>query len=322
MDSIFSVFSLDLLRATVRLATPILLPALAGMLSDRAGVLNLALEGMMLLGAFLSIVAAFWLKSTYLGVLVGMASGGLLGAFFFFLYKRYKVDLVVLAIALNLFIQEMTVFALRTMFGNVGSWSDPSIKQLPEIAIPLVKDIPLLGPALSGYNAIVYFSWFAVIAFNVVLFHTRFGRHLRAVGESQSAAEAVGINVTKVKLFALVIGGSLAALGGAFLSVGHLTEFTRNISNGRGWIGLSAALFGFDYPVGVFLASMVFGGADALAIKLQATTQIPSSLVQFFPNLFTIIALVLVALRIKGGEYFARIGFRRRMSAELGKGRK
>jgi general nucleoside transport system permease protein len=322
VDSVFDAFSLDLLRATVRLATPILLPALAGMLSDRAGVLNLALEGMMLLGAFLSIVAAFWLKSTYLGVLVGMASGGFLGAFFFFLYKRYKVDLVVLAIALNLFIQEMTVFALRTMFGNVGSWSDPSIKQLPEIAIPLVKDIPVLGPVLSGYNAIVYFSWFAVLASQVLLFHTRFGRHLRAVGESQAAAEAVGINVTNVKLFALVIGGSLAALGGAFLSVGHLTEFTRNISNGRGWIGLSAALFGFDYPAGVFLASMVFGGADALAIRLQATTQIPSSLVQFFPNLFTIIALVLVALRIRGGEYFARLGFRRRMSAEIGKDRK
>lgn len=322
MAALTDVFTLDLARATIRLATPILLPALAGMLSDRAGVLNLALEGMMLLGAFLSIVFAFVLKSTYLGVLVGMASGGLLGAFFFFLYKRYKVDLVVLAIALNLFIQEMTVFALRTIFGNVGSWTDPSIRQLPEIALPLIKDVPVLGPLLSGYNAIVYFSWVAVLVFHFVLFRTRFGRHLRAVGEAQGAAEAVGIDVARVKLFALVIGGSLAALGGAFLSVGHLTEFTRNISNGRGWIGLSAALFGFDYPVGVFLASLVFGGADALAIKLQATTHIPSSLVQFFPNLFTILALVLVALRIRGGEYFARLGFRRRMGAELEKGRK
>ena len=317
MDILVDLFTLDLIRSGVRLGTPIILAAVGGALCNRAGVLNLALEGKMLLGAFLGILAAFFLKSSFLGVLVAALSGGVLGAIFAFLYLRYEVDLVILAIAINLFIAEMTVFFMRTFLGNVGTWSDPSIEQLPDLALPGIHNLPVLGRVLSGYNGIVYFSWVAVLATYFVLFYTKFGRHVRAVGENQEAAETVGINVARVKVFALIISGALAAMGGAFLSIGHLTLFTRNMSNGRGWIAITAALFGFSHPIGVFLTGMFFGLADAFAIRLQTTTNVPPSLVQFLPHIFTLLAIILVAVRTRAVETLARRAFRLRAQREI-----
>ncbi len=188
---------------------------------------------------------------------------------------------------------------MRVMFGQVGTWSDPSIVQLPDIELPIIKNIPVLGELLSGYNIIVYAAVILSVAGYFVLFHTKFGRHIRAVGENIEAARTVGINVNRVQIFALVISGALAALGGAFLSVGHLTLFTRNMSNGRGWLGISAALFGFNHPIGVYFSGLFFGFADAAAIRLQNVTELPPSLVQVLPFIATIVALVLVALRSK-----------------------
>ncbi len=311
------ILTLAVIRSGIRLATPIILAAIGGALCNRAGVLNFALEGMMLFGAFSGIVAAFLLGNTYLGVGVAVIAGGLIGAVFAFLYLRYKIDLVILAIAINLFISDMTVFFLRTAFGAFGSWSDPSIKQLPDIDIPLLNQIPILGDLLSGHNVIVYASWIASVAAYSVLFHTKFGRHIRAVGENQAAAETVGINVASVKFFALVISGSLAALGGAFLSVGHLTLFTRDMSNGRGWLGITAALFGLNHPIFVFFTGLFFGFADAFAVRLQTVTTIPPSLVQFLPNVAALVALTLVGLRGKLRESLARRQFRLRARQPL-----
>jgi len=317
MEILFELFTPDLVRSGVRLATPIILAAIGGALCNRAGVLNLALEGKMLLGAFLGILAAFFLKSSTLGVLVAALAGGLMGAIFAFLYLRYKVDLVILAIAINIFIAEMTVFFMRTFLGDVGTWSDPSIEQLPDIAVPVIQDLPVVGRMLSGYNGLVYLSWFAALAVYFILFYTKFGRHVRAVGENQEAAETVGINVPRVQVFALTISGALAAMGGAFLSIGHLTLFTRNMSNGRGWIAITAALFGFNHPIGVFLTGMFFGFADAFAIRLQTTTDIPPSLVQFLPHIFTLLAIILVAVRSQAAELLVRRAFRLRAQQEI-----
>lgn len=313
MEGFTDVFSIALLSSGIRLATPILLAALGGAICNRAGVLNLALEGKMLLGAFLGIAAAYYLGNTNLGILVAMLAGGLLGAIFAFLYLRYEVNLIILALAINLLILELTVYFMRVLFGNVGSWSDPSIQRLPDIALPVVGSMERLGPLLSGYNWIVYFSWFAVVATYLIMFHTRFGRHLRAVGENQDAAESVGINVTRVQVFALVISGMLAALGGAFLSVGHLTLFTRNMSNNRGWAAVVAAIFGFNHPIGAFIASLFFGFADAFAVRIQTTTDLPPNLIQMLPHFATLLALILVGLRQKLGVIMTRRRFMRDM---------
>ena len=310
MEGFIDVFTIQLLNSGIRLATPIVLAALGGALCQQAGVLNLALEGKMLMGAFLGIIASFFLGSTYLGILAAMLVGGFLGWLFAFLYHRYEVDLVILAIALNLIILELTVYLMRIMFGQVGTWSDPSIVRLPDINIPIIKDIPLLGGILSGYNSIVYFSWFAAIALYIILFHTKFGRHVRAVGENKDAAETVGINSRRVQMFALIISGALAALGGSFLSVGHLKLFTRNMSNGRGWVAITAALFGMKHPIGTLFAGLFFGFADAFAVRIQNVTNLPPNLVQVLPHFATLVVLIIVALREKIAQGLARSRFR------------
>jgi general nucleoside transport system permease protein len=316
MEGFFSVFTVELLSSGIRLATPILLAALGGAICNQAGVLNLALESKMLLGAFVGILAAYYLGNSYGGLLVAMAAGGLLGLLFAFLYHKYNVDLVILAIAFNLIIVELTVFVMRALFGNVGSWSDPSIVRIPDIQIPLIKDIPVLGPVLSGYNIIVYFSWLVTIVMFIFLYKMHGGRHLRAVGENKSAAETVGINAILLQTLALVISGALAGLGGAFLSIGHLKLFTRNMSNGRGWIAIAAAMFGVNHPVGVFLASLFFGFADAFSVRIQNVTELPPNLVKLLPNLATLLVLIIIALRGKLALSMARRRFRAQLRAE------
>jgi simple sugar transport system permease protein len=317
MTGLSELLTLDLLRSGLRLGTPIILAALAGGLCHRAGVLNLALEGKMLLGSFVGILAAFTLGSSQMGVLVAASAGAALGAIFAFLHLRYQINLIILAIAINIFIAEMTVFFMRTYLGDVGTWSDPSIRQLPDLRLPVLHALPGIGPALSGFNIIVYLSWLGAAGMYFVLFHTRFGRHLRAVGENQEAAEAVGIKVRRVKVFALVISGALCGMGGAFLSIGHLTLFTRNMTNGRGWIGLTAALFGRNHPLAIFLAGAFFGLADAFAVRLQTTTNFPPSLAQFIPQFLTLLALIAVGLRARLHETLARRAFRLRAQREV-----
>ncbi|HEC22685.1 MAG TPA: ABC transporter permease [Chloroflexi bacterium] len=315
MGNFTDILTFQLLNSGIRLATPIILAALGGALCNRAGVLNLALEGKMLLGAFLAIVVAFYVGNTYIGIVIAMMAGGLLGLLFAFLYHRYEVDLIILAIALNMLILELTVYFMRVLFGQVGSWSDPSIQRVPDIQIPVLKNIPVLGDILNGYNFIVYFSWFAAIALYFILFHTKFGRHVRAVGENKEAAETVGINSRRVQTFALVISGMLAAMGGAFLSVGHLKLFTRNMSNGRGWTAITAALFGFNHPIATFFTGLFFGFADAFAVRIQNVTDLPPNLAQLIPHFTTLVVLVLVALREKVGQMLARRRFQTQLQS-------
>jgi simple sugar transport system permease protein len=291
------------------------LAALGGALCNQAGVLNLALEGKMLLGAFVGILAAFYIGNSYAGLIVAMIAGGLLGLLFAFLYHKYRVDLVILAIAFNLIIVELTVFVMRAQFGNVGSWSDPSIERLPDIEIPLIKDIPFLGPLLSGYNIVVYFSWLVVIVMFIYLYRMKGGRHLRAVGESR-APQRRWASMPFFQTLALVICGALAALGGAFLSIGHLKLFTRNMSNGRGWIAVAAAMFGVNHPVGVFFASLFFGFADAFAVRIQNVTDLPPNLVKLLPNVATLLVLIIIGLRSKIALSMARRRFRAQLRAE------
>jgi simple sugar transport system permease protein len=313
MEGFFDVFTIQLLNSGIRLATPIILAAMGGVIAEQSGVLNLALEGKMLLGAFLGIVMAYFLGNTYLGILVAMVAGGLLGLIFAVLYHKYEVNLIILAIALNMIILELTVYLTRVLFGQVGTWSDPSIVRLPDLEIPLIKDIPMLGELLSGYNAIVYFSWFISIVLYIVLFHTKFGRHIRAVGENREAAETVGINSRRIQTISLILSGMLAALGGAFLSVGHLKLFTRNMSNNRGWTAIAAVLFGVKHPIYTFLASLFFGFADAFAVRVQNVTDLSPNLVELLPNFATLLVLVLVATREKIQVALARARFRSKL---------
>ncbi|GHT77485.1 ABC transporter permease [Spirochaetia bacterium] len=307
MEQFFGFFTINLINSAVRLATPIILASLGAALCNKAGVLNLAIDGKITVGAFVAIVTTYCLRnytafgmahpaaSTLLGVLSAMMIGALLGLFFAWLHVSFRVDLVVLAIAINILALEVTVYLMRVLFKQSGTWSHPSIVQLPPIHLAGLASIPVLGRLLSGYNIIVYVSWLCAILFSIMMYRTRFGRRLQAVGENPEAARSAGISVKRVQYTALIISGVLSGLAGAFLSVGHLTLFTRDMSSGRGWIGNAAALFGFNTPGGSFLAGLFFGFADAVALRLQNVTKIPPYIVQIMPYVMTLVILAVVS---------------------------
>lgn len=309
MNGILDIITLNVLQSAIRLATPVILAALAAAICNKAGVLNLGIDGFITMSAFVAIVATYLVRnftsfginhpvaSTYIGVLIAVVFGGLLGLMFAFFKVRYKVDLVVLAIATNMLAVEVTVYIMRTVFHQAGTWSDPSIVQLPAYDLPLISRIPVLSELLSGYNLIVYLTWIIAIVFGVVMHKTRLGRHITATGENEKAALSVGINTPRIKYSALIISGMLSGLSGAFLSVGHLTLFTRDMASGRGWLANAAALFGFNNPGGSFLAGLFFGFADALALRLQNVTKIPPTIIQLLPYVLTLIILSFVSYR-------------------------
>lgn len=297
MTDFLDAFSIELIRSSIRLATPIILAGLGSVICLRAGIINLALEGKLLLGAFNAIVLGYFVGNSYIGiagaVILGAAVGGLIG----FIHVRFQVDIVIFAIAFNLLVLELTVFLIRVWFGGVGSWSDPSISTLPRIDIPLLESVPVLGDVLSGYNFIVYLTFCLCVCGWYVMFRTRYGRHLRAVGELRDAAESVGINPGRIQVSAMAAAGGLCALAGAYLTLGELGLFTRNMSNGRGWLGLTASLFAFENPVGVLGAGAFFGFFSALAVRLQAVTDLPPTLVQVIPHVATLVVLSVVAVQ-------------------------
>jgi general nucleoside transport system permease protein len=309
-----------LVQSSIRLATPYILGSLAALIASRAGVLNLAIEGKMLLGAFIAVAVLYKTGlDPIVGVLAAVFSGGLLGLIFAVLYLRIRINLVILALAVNLFIANATVFFMRASFGVFGTLADPSIKGLPVVPLPIVSGIPFLAERFSGYNIIVYLSWVLVIVVWLVLFRTRFGRHLRAVGQNREAAETVGINVTLVQVFALTLSGMLAGMAGAFLSIGVLSQFVENMTAGRGWIAITVSLFAFEGPIAAGLTAIFFGFFDASSLYLQTQPDvaIPSDLVVTLPQFATLAALILVALRIRAAELLKRRNFAAQFGQEL-----
>lgn len=314
-----------LVQSSIRLATPYILGSLAALVASRAGVLNLAIEGKMLLGAFVAVAVLF--KTNYnpiVGVVAAMLSGGALGFVFAFLYLRIRINLIILAIALNLFVANATVFFMRVSFGVFGTLADPSISSLPTIELPIIHQIPSLGPRISGYNLVVYLSWLMVVLVWLMLFRTQFGRHIRAVGENREAAETVGINVTLVQTFALTLSGMLAGLAGSFLSIGVLSQFVENMTAGRGWTAITVSLFAFEQPIAAFVTSLFFGLSESLSFYFQTRVKIdvPPDLLLAIPQIATLSALVLVALRIRAAELLKRRNFVAQFGQEVNNLRK
>lgn len=295
MDAILNFFSIDMLHSGIRLTTPIVFAAVAAALSFRAGVFNLAIESKMLVGAFVGIWTLNLVGNPVVAVLAAAASGAIIGLLMAWA-NRLGVDLVVFAIGLNLLALQLTVYLMREFLGGVGVWK-PDVKPLPVIHIPIVENIPIIGETISGYNLLVYLAFAAAILYGV-LFKTRVGRHLIAVGEMPKAAAGVGISVVKIQTGALVVSGALAGIGGSFLSVGDLGLFTQNMSNGKGWIAVTAALLAMNLPRYIVPSALLFGFSDAVAIRLQTTTDLPQVVIQLIPFVATLIVLAIVGRRM------------------------
>lgn len=298
MEELSQIFDATLLNSTFRFITPILLAALGGLICERAGVFNIALEGLMLWGAYFAVVGSYFSENALVGVLFGAAMGVLLAAVFGVIVIPLKGNMIVSGIALNLLVAGATIFLLRAMFGVKGAFQDPRVQGLGKLNIPGVEGVPVLGPILSGHSWLVYASWLLVALTYVGLFHTAAGLRLRGVGEQPEAASTLGVNVNWMRFGAILISGGLCGLAGAQLSLGQVTLFVENMSAGRGWIAVVAVMLGQAHPIGVLLASILFGFADSIGFRLQAYG-LPTQFTGMVPYLVTLAALFLIAARRK-----------------------
>ncbi|MDO4543841.1 MAG: ABC transporter permease [Clostridia bacterium] len=281
----------DILSGTLRTATPILLAALGGLLCEKAGVFNIALEGMMLFGAFFGVWGMYLSQSVPVAILFALAIGAFMGLAYVLLVEKMHANATIASIGVNAFAVGITTYMMKVIFGDAGSVGSEGIFGLPKIDIEFIGDIPFLGTVINGHTILVYVSLVLVALLSYFLFHTHTGINLRAVGEKPAAAAAAGVPVAKYRVLACVAGGMLCGLAGVHLSLGHVTLFSENMTAGRGFFAYTAVVFGQANPIGVMIASLVFGLAETVTYRVQQIG-VPGPLVLTVPYIITIIALV------------------------------
>ena len=277
-----------LLAATLRYATPLLFAGLGGLISERSGVVNIGLEGMMLMGAFFGAWGADVTGSWLLGVLIGALSGMALAAIHAFFCINLRADQIVVGFALNFVALGLTGYLYIDIYGDQGTPDD--LAQVPNLHLP-TGDLGFIGRALENQNLLVWGGLLALVLVWIVVFRTRGGLRLRSVGENPRAAETVGIDVYRTRWIAVVLSGALAALGGAFLSIGFVHSFTQNMTAGKGYIALAAMIFGRWKPLGLVAATLLFGFGSALAQRLPEFSPSAATLFQALPYVLTLVAV-------------------------------
>lgn len=284
------------LTASMRLAVPILFAALGELFTERSGVLNLGLEGVMIVGALTGFVAAFNSGSLWLGVLVAAICGMLMALLMAFMSVTAKVNQVVAGLGITILGGGLATLLFRLFFGLRST--PPQVTTFPRYPIPFLSEIPVLGRILFSHNVMVYLALVLVPISWVVLYRTRFGLAIRAVGENPDAVDTRGMSVSKLRYIGLLIGGALAGIGGAYLPLANLGLFWSDMTAGRGFIAIAVVVFARWDPVGVLLGSLVFGGAHALQLTMQ-TLKVPvrSELLLMLPYVITILVLISVSRR-------------------------
>ncbi len=287
-----------LLESTLIRSIPFLLGALSGIMCERSGIINIAIEGMMLTAAFVSVIVGALTGNLWIALVAGLLSGALIAGAHAVLSIRFKVDQIISGTVINIFAAGLTNFLnLRWLTVNQELNNSGTFAKLP---IPFLSDIPVLGTILFNQIILVYIALGLMFAVNFLLFSTRWGLRTRAVGEHPKAADTLGVNVFKIRYANVIFAGMLAALGGAFLTLGSVGRFDKLMTNGRGFIALAAMIFGNWNPFGSFGASLLFGFMDSLQLKLQILTSvIPSEFLLMAPYLATIIVLAGVVGRVR-----------------------
>ncbi len=285
-----TIFSADFFSAILRCTTPILFAALAASVAQKSGICNMALEGIMLFCALFGVLFTSVTGNFFTGLILTMIAGGLIGMLLAFFVLNLKTDEILAAIAINLIAEGGTVLLMLAVSGDRGSSTSISSYAAPTIAIPVIKDIPVIGNLVSGHNLMVYLSLIAVVIMHIFLYKTPFGLKIRAVGENKNAAESVGISSRRIQYVALTLSGVLASMGGFFMSGGYMNMFTTGMVSGRGYSALAASAMGGNNPIGAFAVSLLFGASQALSNVMQLT-EIPYQLVQMLPYLVVLIGL-------------------------------
>ncbi len=292
------IFTTDFGFMIFRVTTPILFTALGAMISRRAGIMNISLEGLMLVGALFGVIGSTYSQSVIVGVVTAVLASLLFSLLFAYFVLKLKSDLILTGIALNLMASGGTVFLLTVLCGDKGVSTSMNSLVVPSVELPLIRHIPILGDILSGHNLLTYVALLCVVLVYLLINKSPLGLQIRSVGENPDAAESVGISVIKTRFIALVFTGILSGLGGAYMSMGYVSWFARDMAAGRGYMALSAQNLGNGTPIGTFLASFIFGIADALSSTLQVLS-LPAEFIQMIPYLTTVIGLILYAMSRK-----------------------
>jgi simple sugar transport system permease protein len=289
MVGLIDVISVGLFAAALRMATPIVYAALGGIFSERVGIINIGLEGTMLTSAFAGVTTSFYTGNPWLGVVVAVLVGGLIGLLHALLTVKFVGNQIVSGTGINIFALGFTAYMSQIIWGSRGA--SEGVRGLGTWTIPVVADLPVVGPIIGSHSPLVYLMLVVTVLSYVVLFRTPLGLRIRAVGEHPTAAETAGIDVIRIKFLCVILSGMLAGLGGAFMSLGHLNLFTRGMTGGRGFIAMAAMIFGKWMPFGAFGASLLFGLADALQMRLQSLGLLPPQIILTIPYLLTVAVL-------------------------------
>jgi simple sugar transport system permease protein len=288
-----------LLQGGLFLAIPLVFGALGGLICERSGVINIAIEGQLLAGAFAAGVTASLSQNLWIGLAIAPVAGALISLLLAVFAIRYAIDQVILGFVLNVLVIGLTSFASqRVLTTNSETWNTPPI--FKAIAIPVLSKLPLIGPILFNQTLIVYMLYVIVAIVQISLFKSKWGLRMRSVGEHPTAAESVGIDVNRVRFWNVILAGAVAGLGGAFFTIGSAGAFSRQMTAGLGFIALAALIFGRWTPLGALSAALVFGFADQLRSVLSISgTPIPSEFMLMVPYIATIIAVSGVVGRVR-----------------------
>lgn len=283
--------TIPLIHNSVSIMTPFLLAATGGLFTELAGMLNIALEGLMLIGAFFSVVFASITGSLILGILLGILMSMFVALMFGAISLYLKANIFISGLATNLLASGLTVVLSFHFFGNKGVIRFNNIPKLPVLNIPIIQKIPVLGDLLIGHNILVYLSWLVLIIAAIVIYRTPFGLRLRGTGLGKEAIRSLGLNPTGYQLKAILISGFTCGLAGAVLTLG-LSAFVPNITSGRGWIALVAIYLGNKTPLGILIASFIFGFAESFSNYAQGAMNIPVDFILAFPYIITVVAMI------------------------------
>jgi len=311
-----SIFTSLFLASVIRISTPIIFPALGSLISIKAGASNKALEGLMLVGAFTGVMVSAFTGSVWLAVLSGIVVAIIISAILGFFHLYLGTNLFIGSLAVNMMCSGGTTFLMYIITGDKGNTGNLASLSVPNVHIPFIKDMPFLGEVLSGHNVFTYLAFLLTFVVYIFLYRTSYGIRLRAVGENPDAATSLGINVKRVRMTALIISGMLSSMGGMNLSMAYLQMFARDMTAGRGWIGLASVSLGGKKPLGTLLAAVLFGFSDAIANQL-GSLDIPAQLVTMIPYATTIIALVGYAIQQRQAILSRMKKFEKEQSEEL-----
>jgi simple sugar transport system permease protein len=295
MSEIFELaFISGLLGAMMRMATPIIFATLGEILSERAGVLNLGIEGIMLMGAMTGFLVSFSTGSVWLGVLAAAGVGMLLALLMAFLAVYLGLSQHVSGLGITLFATGLAMFIYRLYFGSPTV--PPIVEPFKQVSLPLLSKIPVIGPGLFTQYSLTYLAWILIPLMSILLYKTKVGLKIRTVGENPVVADTVGVNVNLTRTLCLVAGGALMGIGGAFLTLAHQNMFLIDVIGGRGWVAIAMVIFGNWDPVKGTIGALIFGLLDGLQLRLQSVgVAIPFHIFLMIPYLLTIIALISVS---------------------------